>query len=323
MAVSLPGEVVELLPPGSRAVPLARGKGVWRLDNAAAQPVVLRRRHVAIRIAPAAFAAHVAWVHDFLTLLRSDRVATPQPVPLLHGSSVAVAADAVWEIVSYVAGQPVGWSRQPAMVTLGAFLGDFHHASTQVAIAGRVGNTVEVAALADASTWIDLDVGGSAGEIIHHAIDDVRAGLDRIDHLAAERSVIHGDFTNHNVLAVGAPAVPTGVIDFSNAYSDATLADVGFALWRSGRPSQRALCFDPRRIAAYVSGYHSVRPLQDEDAETVIVYLQARGLQIAAKQTSRGETVDEPLIARLAWLHDNLDDLTSSVAQRLRRHDSR
>jgi Ser/Thr protein kinase RdoA (MazF antagonist) len=286
---------------------------------AAADPAVLRRRAVAPTIDPAALAAHVAWVHEFLTSFRSDSVAAPKPVPLLRGSSVAVAAGAVWETVSYLPGRPVGWSRQPTMASLGAFLGHFHDASTRPAMTPRIGSTVPVAALIDASTWTGLDVDATTEDAIHHSTEDVRAGLERIDHLDTDRSVIHGDFTSHNVLVAGGPAVPTGVIDFSNAYSEATLADLGFALWRSGRPSQRALCFDPRRIAAYLAGYRSVRTTTPADADRAIVYLQARGLQIAAKQTSRGVTVDEPLVARLAWLHDHLGELTSAVDERLRR----
>jgi Ser/Thr protein kinase RdoA (MazF antagonist) len=123
----------------------------------------------------------------------------------------------------------------------------------------------------------------------------------------------------HNVVAWGSPAQPTGIIDFSNAYFESTLADLGFALWRSGRPSQRATAFSPTRIAAYLAGYGSRRPLVTEDVERVLVYLHARGLQILEKQARLAPTIDAPLLARLAWLHDHRTDLHDAVTRRLQR----
>lgn len=66
---------------------------------------------------------------------------------------------------------------------------------------------------------------------------------------------------------------PCGVIDFANAYVEVPLADIGFALWRSGRPAQDVHEFDPARIAAYIDGDSSVRPLSADDRAAVIVYL--------------------------------------------------
>ena len=68
--------------------------------------------------------------------------------------------------------------------------------------------------------------------------------LDGTGHLHRERVVIHGDFTNDNVIADGTPPHATGVIDFANAHVETPLADVGYGLWRSGRPHERADSLD-------------------------------------------------------------------------------
>lgn len=122
--------------------------------------------------------------------------------------------------------------------------------------------------------------------------------------------MIHGDFTNHNVLSAGSPSKPCGVIDFGNAYIEVPLFDIGCALWRSGRPSQDVHEFDPDRIAAYVDGYSSVRPLSSDDRAAVLVYLRARGVQIIAKQAARGVTDGGPR-RKLEWLASHHDRLVS------------
>jgi Ser/Thr protein kinase RdoA (MazF antagonist) len=261
---------------------------------------------------------HVAWVHRFLTSLRSDRIRVPEPVGLLDGSAVAIIDETVWETVTYVPGRVVGWNRRPRMREMGAFLAAFHEASAQVSIGHRVGHNIPIAALTAEATWKGCSLANDEADVVQGSIDDLRVGLGRIDHVAASRIVIHGDFTNHNVLAVGEPLSPGGVIDFSNTYSEAALADVGFGLWRSGRPTQHAGTWSPSRIASYLAGYHSRRPLGPRDVDAVMVYLQARGLQIAAKQARDGRIIDQPLTARLAWLHDHAEPLRNHIAQRRR-----
>lgn len=52
--------------------------------------------------------------------------------------------------------------------------------------------------------------------------------------------MIHGDFTNDNVIASGNLPAATGVIDFALAHIENPLAGIGYALWRSGRPAEHA-----------------------------------------------------------------------------------
>jgi aminoglycoside phosphotransferase (APT) family kinase protein len=73
--------------------------------------------------------------------------------------------------------------------------------------------------------------------------------------LAGEQIVIHGDFTSHNVLAAGTPPRATGVIDFALAHAETPLADIGYGLWRSGRPYQAADHLDLSRVQNFVRGH--------------------------------------------------------------------
>ena len=216
----------------------------------------------------------VEWIHRFLAQLTFN---APKPIPYFDGASVAVIDGVVWSALSYVEGESVGWSAKPSMFDLGAFLATFHEAAAAVEM-----DTQQ-------SPVFPVDVAGQA---------------DR------PRHVIHGDPTNHNVLAAGEPSKPCGIIDFGNAFVDVALFDIGCALWRSGRLSQAVHEFDPDRIAGYVDGYASVHPLSDDDRVAVVAYLRARGVQIITKQAARGVTDDGPR-RKLDWLARHHDRLVS------------
>jgi Ser/Thr protein kinase RdoA (MazF antagonist) len=114
--------------------------------------------------------------------------------------------------------------------------------------------------------------------------------------------VIHGDFTTHNVVATGKPPMATGVIDFALAYVETPLADIGFGLWRSGRPYQRARDLDLRKVRDFVGGYCRRRPLAPEAAQAVAVYLRGRGIQQAVKGHLRRRPLGRRLVERVRWL---------------------
>lgn len=233
---------------------------------------------VVVRSHATAAVATIEWIHRFLSRLEFN---APKPVPYFDGTSVAVVDGVAWSAVSYVEGEIVGWSAEPSMFELGAFLAAFHTAARVVEVDTQQSSAFPVAM-------------PSAG--------------------AAQRPhVIHGDFTNHNVLAAGSPPRPRGVIDFGNAYIEAPLFDLGAALWRSGRPAQDVHEFDPQRIAAYVDGYASVLTLSRDDRAAVAFYLRARGRQIIAKQASRGIVDDGPR-RKLAWLARSHDRLVKTLA---------
>ena len=93
-----------------------------------------------------------------------------------------------------------------------------------------------------------------------------RCHLDDIARIDQERAVIHGDFTNDNVIASGTQPAATGLIDFALAHVEHPLADIGYALWRSCRPAEHATTLDLDRLRHYAHGYHLVRPLSADHA---------------------------------------------------------
>ena len=221
-----------------------------------------------------AAASTIGWIHHVLAHLDFN---APKPVPYFDGRSVATRDGVVWSAVSYVEGEIVGWSARPSMFELGGHLARFHDAVASVTVHEQQSPAFPVDQLPG--------LGGL---------------LQEIGHAQRPRQVVHGDFTNHNVVAVDGRAC--GVIDFANAYVDVPLVDIGFALWRSGRPRQDTDEFDRQRIHAYVDGYSSERPLTDDDRVAVLVYLRARGVQIVTKQRARGAAPDDGPLRKLAWL---------------------
>jgi EamA-like transporter family/Phosphotransferase enzyme family len=125
--------------------------------------------------------------------------------------------------------------------------------------------------------------------------------LSGIGHLAGERVVIHGDFTNHNVIAAGTPSRAAWVIDFALAHAETPLADIGYGLWRSGRPRQDADHLDLSRIRRFVAGYASTARLSADEARAITVYLGGRGLQMIAKRVRAGRA-ETGMLAQVHWI---------------------
>ncbi|TDO31039.1 phosphotransferase family enzyme [Kribbella sp. VKM Ac-2527] len=157
-------------------------------------------------------------------------------------------------------------------------------------------------------------VSAGASGWLHEWLADLAADLQRIRHDDAGKIVIHGDFTAHNVVASGQPPQPTGVIDFALAYVESALADVGFGLWRSGRPHQNAIGLDPQRIHNLISGYVQVRPLSAAAADAIAVYIRARGIQQAVKSQTRRHPPSGLLAQRIRWLSAHHSTLREAIS---------
>lgn len=296
-----------------RAVQLEGRTEVWlaRWDGI---EVVLRRTTAGAYGLPVdAASLSQLWVHEQLVRVASGAVAVPQPVPVFNGSSVSAFEDAVWEALTYVPGRVVGWDSRPTMFELGAFLACFHDVTSQIVPEVQRDAAVPVASLVETATWTGIDLPGGHQATVLRAIESVGGQLEQTGHAARAVSLVHGDATNHNVLATGSPARPCGLIDFANAYRDVTLVDIAFALWRSGRTAQETDAFDLDRIRAHVAGYASVRPLDVEARAAIAAYLIARGLQIVVRQNRRRTAIEPGPLRKLRWLIDNAPSVRSTV----------
>jgi len=268
-------------------------------------PAVLRRLDPAL-FPPAAqeVRADLTWLHGFLDRFSETGFPAPRPVPALEGRSWTVRDGAVWELVSFLPGHAIGWSRRPGIAEVGRLLADYHDAVTRTPCPPQRSGAYPVDQLS----------GRTVPKEARRELDVLRDALAELGELPSERHVVHGDFTAHNVLATGAPATPSGVIDFALAYVEELWADLGFAIWRSGRSRQEAIGLDLERTGELVLGYAGRRGLPPSAAEAVPLYVLARGLQQVVKGYGRGWPPSDPLLARIRWLATNRSAVTESVA---------
>jgi Ser/Thr protein kinase RdoA (MazF antagonist) len=130
---------------------------------------------------------------------------------------------------------------------------------------------------------------------------------------------VYGDFTNHNVLADGMPPRIAGVIDFALAHVETPIADIGYGLWRSGRPRQDADHLDLSRVRRFLHGYASTARVSADEASLVPAYLYGRGLQMIAKRVRAGKP-ETGMLAQVRWLRANVDAIAQTCADAVSGH---
>ena len=226
---------------------------------------MLRRQPVVLGTVPT---QDVAWLHGFLARLAGLGFPSPRPLRCFDGKSWTMADGLLWEIVSYLPGHTIGWSAVPPMEEIGALLGRYHATVRQIEVTSQRPGALPLADVPAVLLSRRLDVVPlEERAVIRQLAAQLARELGGIAHLSRERVVIHGDFTNDNVIAVGTPPRAAGVIDFANAHAETPLADVGYGLWRSGRPHEQAVDLDfsrePRDSCAAMpasSRSHPTRP---------------------------------------------------------------
>ncbi len=250
------------------------GEGRTWLVDWQGTPGVLRQDSMSL----ARLMADVTWLHAFMTRLAGTGFPSRRPLPAFDGKSWATALGLFWEVVSFLPGWAVGWAREPPMEEIGALLARYHAAATQIGAAGQRPSALPLA-----------EVPGIL--------------LSRQLEAASVRLVIHGAF-NHNVIADGMPPRAVGVIDFALAHAETPLADVGYGLWRSGRPRQDADHLDLPRVGRFLRGYASTVPASADEACVISLYIRGRGLQMIAKRVRAGRA-ETGTLAQVRWLAAN------------------
>jgi Ser/Thr protein kinase RdoA (MazF antagonist) len=262
----------------------------------------------------------VQWLHAFLARLTALGFPAPQPLPALAGNSWTIADGVLWELVSFLPGSAVGWSPQPPMEEIGALLARYHDATDQIRIPGQRPSALPLAEV----PGLLLFPYDSARIAAHHSAA-IRQHAKRLARRLSDiapadrgRAVIHGDFTNDKVITFGTPPAATGVVDFAPAHVEHDLADIGYALWRSGRPAERSICLDLGRVSRYVHGYHGVKPLSADQAAVITTYMLGRGLQMVAKRVRIGRP-DIGMLPEVQWISANDQTLTDVIQRAIRR----
>lgn len=285
----------------------------WQHEDGLLRETSLAAADVTVRAA-----ADVAWLHDFLGTLALTGFPAPRPLPAFGGRSWTISAGSLWQLVTFLPGQVVGWSRAPSMAGIGALLGRYHVAVSPLEPAVQRPAALplrDVPAILRSGQVDAAGVGAHVAARIRDLAAQLAEDLTRAADTDAGRLVIHGDFTCHNVLATGTPPVAAGVIDFELAHVESPLADVGYALWRSGRPAQDAVDLDPVRVGEFLRGYTSVRSVTADQARLIPGYLRGRGLQMIAKRVRAGRP-DTGMLAQVEWLsahHDAVEELFAAT----------
>ena len=256
----------------------------------------------------------VAWLHGFLIRLAGLGFPSPRPLRCLDGKSWTMADGLLWEIVSFLPGHAIGWSAVPPMEDVGALLGRYHATARQIEVTSQRPDALPLGDVPEVLLSNKLDmVPPEERAVIRQLAAQLARDLDGTGHLRRERVVIHGDFTSDNVIADGTPPRATGVIDFANAHVETPLADVGYGLWRSGRPHEWAIDLDFSRVRRFLRGYANIVPLSPDQASVIPVYLRGRGVQMIAKRVRAGRN-ETGMLAQVQWLSANASAVADAFA---------
>lgn len=260
--------------------------------------------------------AGVAWLHSFLGRLAEAGFPSPCPLPCFEGGSWALADGMLWEITSFLPGRAAGWEDEPSVEEIGALLARYHATVRRIKVASQRPGALPLADVPSILLSPQLNkirLGQDLTAIIRAQAELLAHNLDDIGHLTGERVVIHGDFTTDNVIADGTPPRATGVIDFALAHSETPLADIGYGLWRSGRPREDADHLDLRKVSRFIRGYAAIVPVSADEVRVIPVYLHGRGLQKIAKRARSG-IAETGMLAEVQWLSANVSAISDAVA---------
>ena len=261
----------------------------------------------------------VAWLHLFLARLARQDFPAPHPLPAFTGQSWAVKTGQLWELVRFIPGREVGWDGEPHLDQIGALLARFHAAARRVTMGAQRPGVIPLADVPAILLSPRLGVACPDPEraaLIRRLTERLAADLENISGSPAEKIAIHGDFTTHNVIADGIPPRPVGVIDFERAHLEVPAADIGYGLWRSGRPRQDASHLDLARLSLFIRGYSAAAAFPPQAARTLPVYLYGRGLQMIAKRVQTG-LAGTGMLAQVQWTATHTAAIAETAASAL------
>lgn len=288
----------------------------WLVDWHGTRGVLRQQALPGHGTAVARLAADVTWLHAFLTRLAGAGFPSPGPLPCFKGKSWTLTGGMLWEITSFLPGHAAGWEAEPPMEEIGALLARYHATVRRIEVASQRPGALPLADVPSILLSSQLEavcLGPDLTAILRDQAALLARDLDDIGHLTGERVVIHGDFTNDNVIANGTPPRATGVIDFALAHAETPLADIGYGLWRSGRPRKDADYLDLQKVSRFLRGYAAAVPVSADAVRVIPVYLRGRGLQKIAKRVRAGRA-ETGMLAEVQWLNANASAINDALA---------
>src|SRR6266702_1856024 len=107
---------------------------------------VLRRVPAPREPAARALLIHdMTWLHDFLKRLVRTGFPAPEPRPAFGGRSWTLEEGALWEVMSFLPGEIIGWAELPALEEVGAMLGRYHETVRGIEVAAQRPGAVPLA----------------------------------------------------------------------------------------------------------------------------------------------------------------------------------
>ena len=191
---------------------------LWLVD-AGGERAVLRRLDPSLYPPEETTLADRDWLHAFLDRLASTGFPAPRPVPAFEGRGCVLHAEAVWELLTYLDGEEIAWRPDPPLEEMGALLARLHDATAGLDLPGQRPTALPLAAVPTVLQGPHPPTGGREAEKLKAFGRELGDLLAAAGHGARAITVVHGDFTAHNVLTTGRPPRPAGVIDFGLATS--------------------------------------------------------------------------------------------------------
>ena len=125
--------------------------------------------------------------------------------------------------------------------------------------------------------------------------------VEHVGYTELPHCFVHGDPTTFNVLAHGDPLRPSGLIDFELADVEPVVADIGFCLWRSGRPAQAAQELDLSKVRALLTGYRSVRDLTDQELAAIALSVRGGACRCSSSEPVSPSPTTGPSLRCAGW----------------------
>jgi homoserine kinase type II len=278
--------------------------------------------------------ADVAWEHEYLRRLCAVGFPASHPLPLFEGRSWTHSDGRIWAAQSYLPGRMLASEPTQAMAAAGAFLARYHRAARDVLVREQRPTAAGLTQLREVTPWGPLRQALGSDEALarfEHLLEDHEARLRELGYEHMERLVIHGDATHDNIIVDADPPRIVGLIDFGSAHVAPWIADLGAALWRSGRGRDGDVGLDLERVRQYVGGYHRESSMPPELARAIPLMIQARGLQLISRRVRRlamGQPATEipdvaRALARAEWAHAHRELLAATAVLAVVQHGER
>ena len=327
-----------------KAADLALPKSIKALGGTATQKfdVLTSQGRFVLRVRPAEFAGENLIRFDHEVLWRLHRAGLPVPCPRKRpdGKSWFVSGGRVWEVLSWVEGEPFDINDLHALHNLGQFLGRFHATLQNNIPSAKTGWRREDHPDLMVEYFRQLEIlcsGGAAKKEmarIGNQIDLVKEMLDDGLYEKLPEAIIHGDVHPGNFRFRDSHV--SAVYDFDYLSRQARMRDVsdGLMFFAARRPTvmnpddiyslvQPFEC-DFERFLVFLKGYRQISELTEMEWSALPWLMRSRWLQIRLRGTRKVKKEQKVsfVLDRFFDIINWLDEQSADFFRRLQAEES-